>query len=850
VVSISGTGFAAGLAIAISFANTSVVTSPGGIQTDSLGSFSGTFVVPQMPPGPWSVLAKDSAGSNKDAIYTIARKMSLSATTGYVGTNVTIRGTDFAPLSSVTVTFDSSIMPTIPVSIMTDNQGRFIGNFTVPDASSGYHPLIANDSTGGAVSFSFYVYADIELNPIRGNNGTSVVVTGLGFGPNTLVNITFDSLPVATTPASVQTNSNGTFSALFAVDSNVPGSHTIRATDLFGNTNTATFTVIRQVTSSSSNVNVLQAITLTGVGFDAYSTINLTWDGSPISTLRAVLTTDAQGGFVAMITVPLSPYGPHSIVATDGNYNAASVNVTIVPSITLLPTGQIVGDQLWIRGDGFASLTQIMVAWDGALVATDPTTLTTDSNGSFITSFTIPPCYFGSHRVTVSDQLGHSAQSSYSITLSSALNVVIDVGSIYFPGEVAEFYVLSAQSGKPFNATSVTVKLFGPGGSWEDLSPLITLIETGVYRLDYTLPGNSSPGSYALVANVSKDFSGVTYYGSDLRVFEVSGTFEQMNATLVGINDTLASISLDIGPVLLRLDQVNASLASLISNARGDILAAISTTSGTIVSRLDLLNVNLSSISNGIATISSSLGTIQVNLTAIGAKVTSMEGTVANISTVLGGINASITDLNPRLAAIQDGVILMHTDLGDVQLALDDLQVRSITIEGALVRIETGVGTIISAMENLTGIAIPIETASGTFLATLFTNTRLTSAEYVPSTQSINIACESGGSQSSALSLVLPKAALDQLNASPAALKLMVNSKESLFTLINASSAYIVQTNVEEGRQEAVLYLNGLPSPFTSLTLLASALAALLVVGVVYAWVRWRKTLGAVIPRP
>jgi hypothetical protein len=717
-------------------------------------------------------------------------------------------------------------------------------------ALSGYHTLMANDSTGGSVSLSFSVSALIELSPSDGNNGTSVLVSGTGYGPNTLVNLTFDNLPVYTSPSYVQTNGTGSFLAQFTVGSSTPGAHTVRATDLFGNTDTATFTVIRQITLSDSNVNVLEAITITGVGFSNSSTIDLTWDGSPIAPIPTPLSTNTQGGFSAMLTIPLNAYGPHTITATDGDGNAASVNITIWPSITVMPTGQIVGDKLWIRGDGFAALTNVTVAWDGTTIATDPIVLTTDSTGSFNASFIVPPSYFGSHRVTVSDDAGHASYSSYSITLTSTLNIVIDVGSIYFPGEVAEFYVLCAQGGKPFNTTTMTAKLYGPGGSWEDLSPLITCIETGTYRIDYTLPGNSTPGSYALVANVSKDFSGVIYYGSDLRVFEVSGTFEQMNATLVGINDTLASISIDIGPVLLRLDQVNASLSSLITGARGDILAAISTASGTIVSRLDLLNVNLSSISNGMATITSSLGTIQVNITTIGAKVTSVEGIIANVSTALGIINASIADLNPRLTAIQDGILFIETDLGEVQLLLDDLQARSISMEGALVRIETGVDTIILAMENLTGIAIPIETASGTYMAILFTNTILTSADYVPSSQSINIACECSGSQSNALSLILPKVALDQLNVSPAAFRLMANSKDSLFTIANASSAYIIQANVEQGRQEVVLYLNGLPSPFTSIALLASALAALLVVGVVIAWIRWRRALGSAIPRP
>ena len=75
-------------------------------------------------------------------------------------------------------------------------------------------------------------------------------------------------------------------------------------------------------------------ITISGTGFWPVETVNITWDGNPIPTYPTPLTTDGQGDFTAIISVPTqtSP-GLHTITATIDvveDQQTASANFTVI----------------------------------------------------------------------------------------------------------------------------------------------------------------------------------------------------------------------------------------------------------------------------------------------------------------------------------------------------------------------------------------------------------------------------------------------------------------------------------------------------------------------------------------
>ncbi len=812
IVTVAGAGFAGSATITLLFAGLPMVTTPATILTDVFGGFTASFTVPSASAGAWSVLATDSTGFKGAATFAVTRRLSLSSTSGVAGTVVTVRGTGFAPGAQILFTFDAATLTTSPSPVVTDAKGRFNASFAIPASIQGSHTIVADDLLGGSVSASYTINPSVTLDPPRGNTGNIVTVTGKGFGQTSLVTVSFDGSPVVTTPTPVETDDLGSFSVTFTVDPSAPGSHTVRATDLFGNTATATFTVTRQISLSSSSGGALSAVTVTGAGFEPASGVTLTWDGSLLNALPSPIVTDAVGGFRAVFTVPLDVAGQHVLVATDGVGNTASSAYTLSASISATPSGLSVGDELWIRGTGFSAASRVVITWDGISVLTRPSDVATGLDGSFSTSFMIPPCSFGAHRILAVDERGNSSSSSYTISAVSALDVRTDVGAIYFKGEVTEFYALTTQSGRPFNASMLAAKLFLPGGAVEDLSGVVVRVDTGTYRIDYVVPGDAAPGTYALVVNASRVFDGVPSYGASLRAFEVSQTFGEMNATLTAINGTLGSLSLDTGPILVRLDELEASMSSLISTSKGEILAKISTTAGTITSRLDTLDASLTSIKGEMANVSTSLGSVLADVGTINAKIDALNGSMAKVESAVGSINVSVSDLNPKLASIHRDALTLQTDLGSVEATLDELKARSIDIEGGIVRIETEVGTIRATLEEITGVTVAVNTPAGAKGVTLFTDMDLMSVECQQAEHAICLDCTREAQSTGRLSVVVPKELLGLLESSCSKLELLSGGEKKAFSLKELADVFILQTILEEGRHQVILYLCGPPS--------------------------------------
>ena len=67
----------------------------------------------------------------------------------------------------------------------------------------------------------------------------------------------------------------------------------------------------------------------------------------------------------------------------------------------------------------------------------------------------------------------------------SKLDVEADVGSIYFAGEIAEFYILVSLSGNPIDA-EILANLYYNGTLYSNLTSLVESVSMGIYRIPYT----------------------------------------------------------------------------------------------------------------------------------------------------------------------------------------------------------------------------------------------------------------------------------------------------------------------------------------------------------------------------
>ena len=144
----------------------------------------------------------------------------LSPNSGSVLTSVDVSGTGFAPLSSVTITFDDATV----AATTTTSTGTFSATFNIPLSSSiGDHSVEARQGSNTAAE-TFEVTSLLEpiidLDPNNGTVGTSVDIIGAGFDPGSTVTITFNGTAIDTSPAIVTPSANGIFFANFTV----PGS--------------------------------------------------------------------------------------------------------------------------------------------------------------------------------------------------------------------------------------------------------------------------------------------------------------------------------------------------------------------------------------------------------------------------------------------------------------------------------------------------------------------------------------------------------------------------------------------------------------------------------------------------
>ncbi len=313
-VTVNGTGFKASSSVTIYFDTTSVGTAT----TDANGSFNGaTFTVPESLRGTHTVKGKDADGDSPTVDFTISQKVTITPTSGSVGDTVTVNGTGFAASSNITIYFDTTNVGTAT----TNATGSFTNNtFTIPSTSRGSHIIKAQDASSNYATATFAVAHKITITPTNGAPGMTVTVNGSGFGASKTVTIKYNAAAVTTTPATINTDATGSFTASFIVPASVAGTYAVEVSDgTYSASTNFTITInitLSEITSEASPGHVGMPITISGTGFKPNSQIKITYTSTPIEV--AVTSSDNQGAFSAPFEIPKSEHGAHTIKASDG----------------------------------------------------------------------------------------------------------------------------------------------------------------------------------------------------------------------------------------------------------------------------------------------------------------------------------------------------------------------------------------------------------------------------------------------------------------------------------------------------------------------------------------------------
>ena len=228
---IDGTGFAAHSEVSICFDNDEVALD----KTNEDGSFSGgaAFPVPESYNGNHTIKAVDEDDNYTTSSFSTQQSITISATSGTVGTGITINGTGFAADSDVTIRFANDDIATSK----TDENGTFSDTFVVPAIVKGTYRIKITDGSNNEYA-DFSVLSATTISPVTGHVGTEVTISGAGFTPNATIFVKYDETQVVKT----NTDANGTFETNFNVPVSQHGEHAITATDT-ANTGEIVFTM-------------------------------------------------------------------------------------------------------------------------------------------------------------------------------------------------------------------------------------------------------------------------------------------------------------------------------------------------------------------------------------------------------------------------------------------------------------------------------------------------------------------------------------------------------------------------------------------------------------------------------
>jgi PKD repeat protein len=662
---------------------------------------------------------------------------------------------------------------TVPINVAVENQGAFTENLNV---TVSYEATIigVNDTVELPAQNSAIISFDWDT-------------TGLTVGVYTInATATIPTIPVDNDPTD---NSKTTIIKIVehdvAVDSVTPYPTSVKLGELVNVTvvvenlgaEPETFNV-----TVYANENAIATENVTALPAGASRTLLFEWNTTYVHT--GIYTISATA------TVLESTSNPTGIDDDPDDNTLIDGTVTVgepppVASFTYTPADPVVGET--VAFDASASYdpdgTIVSYAWkfgDDTPGNGVTTTHTYDASGTYTVTLT----------VTDNSTAGLTDTAVFTVTVSRvALDVEVDVGSIHFTGEVAEFHVSVSRLGEPVNA-AISATLYGPDNkatAYYQYPENITLIATGFYKITYEIPMGVLSGTYVLVVDASL----LTLKGTSLKNFLISETLSGWNALLISINGVVGTIKTDVGLIEVKLDDIDASLVSIKGN-----ITTINSTIGLIQTDTATINAEIIAINGKLATIQTDVGVIKADLDTVEARVTGVDGNIAAIQTTLGTINGTIT-------SIQDDVATIETDIGTIKT----------TLEGW-----SG------------GATSPITTPLGDFrILVLTTSTLEGPIAFSDNVLAITLSGPSGTTGTT--NVVIPKQLLVGIESSIEKVAVTIDDEQVIFTYTEKPETYLLQIAYTHSAHTIKVYLSGLLlTPFPWAVLIAILLVAIVAV--------------------
>ena len=310
----------------------------GTFSTTATGTFAGTFTVPNLPTGTYTVNATDANGLTAETTFIIAVNLIVvSPSSGPTGRSVTVTGYGFTSGTTANITLGTHLVKD-GISV-TAGTPSFTTSFIVPTIPADSYMVTVTDTAGLTASQTFTVTQTTQLilTPSTTQRGSTVAVEANYFTATAGTDITFTlknatySTSLTVTPASpwteVKTNATGSFKGTFTVPSALAlGTYTINATDAEG------------LTAETSLTVALLTVTI--------NTRNATYAQGDSGSFYISSTSPADGSIVIYDTTGY-PFNSISIATGDWVAFAGAYVVPYSKTIFQLPTDAELGTWTW-----------------------------------------------------------------------------------------------------------------------------------------------------------------------------------------------------------------------------------------------------------------------------------------------------------------------------------------------------------------------------------------------------------------------------------------------------------------------------------------------------------------------
>ncbi len=340
VITITGKGFSDGITLKIgqwTASNVNVINA----QRTKL-----TAAVPSGGKGTFDIVVENPNGTSYTKrggiTYESSTALFVQPASGTVDEAVTLTGTNFdANKKAGNLTIDGQMVTVYAVEdttvsgndIYADESGEFVVKFLIPKIAGGFVALAVGDA-----ETTLEIKAKINVSPESGRAGTSITLTGEGFGKSERVKIDFGSTKNI---EEVTSRTDGSFEASFQLDAQIPGEKLIAARGAASNLSATTSfelmtSIPNSVAVSASRTTLIaddsQKTTITASVKDSGGRVVIGVDVTLETDLGSVTSpaTDNKDGTYTATYTAAKKIGKATVTATS-NGRLGDVKITLIP---------------------------------------------------------------------------------------------------------------------------------------------------------------------------------------------------------------------------------------------------------------------------------------------------------------------------------------------------------------------------------------------------------------------------------------------------------------------------------------------------------------------------------------